>query len=101
MLGSLVPASQAAVKFSNLGVNLDVVAALAGYSNTATRGILAGTQVSNQKSLTLLKLANDLEKLQERANPIPINFRRVAEVRKLLAMGDSFKVSVESGVDNG
>src|ERR1700677_1195452 len=100
MLGSLDPASQAAVKFSNLGVNLDVVAALAGYSNTATRGILAGTQVSNQKSLTLLKLANDLEKLQERANPIPINFRRVAEVKKLLALAEAgaLKVTVQENV---
>jgi hypothetical protein len=94
MLGILDPASQAAVKFSNLGVNLDVVAALAGYSSTATRGILAGTQVSNQKSLTLLKLANDLEKLQERANPIPINFRRVAEIRKLLALAEENSLEV-------
>jgi hypothetical protein len=100
MLGSLDPASQAAVKFSNLGVNLDVVAALAGYSSTATRGILAGTQVSNQKSLVLLKLANDLEKLQERANPIPINFRRVAEVKKLLALAEAgaLKVTVQENV---
>ena len=96
MLGILDPASQAAVKFSNLGVNLDVVAMLVGYSTTATRGILAGTHVSNQKSLALLKLASDLEKLQERANPIPINFRRVAEVKKLLALAeeDGLKVIV-------
>lgn len=98
---SLDVAVCASRKFVELGVSIETAAALAGIPASTTRMILGGTQQNNQKALVLFSLSKELEDLQKRTLPIPINFKRIAEVRNLLALAeaDSLKVIVEQKVE--
>jgi len=102
MMESLDVAVCASRKFVELGVSIETAAALAGIPASTARMILGGVQQNNQKALQLFKLSNELEELQKRASPVPINWKRIAEVKALLAMADSLKVTVKDEMhENG
>lgn len=93
-------AALAASKFSDLGINLELASAYSGMSVSVVRQILQGIQVNSQKALALRRLSLDLERLQSKVAPVPVNFRRVAEVKNLLSLigDDRLKVTVDSDV---
>jgi len=99
---SLDLAVRAADKFAALGVSVEAAASLAGMSTSIARQILSGLQQNSQRTMSLHKLATDLERLQETVSPVPVNFKRVPEIKKLLALveSNSLRVIVE-GQANG
>ena len=85
MYATLSAEHRIASKMKTLEVSANFVAALAGVPATKLHRALVGTRpLENPDATKVLNVLDELVALAEACKPIPVSFRKVAEIRDLL-----------------